>query len=82
MKEGERLLINTGCMAIRLDAIWADGLLFSMDDHLFLNAAGEYFAYTNSEDWKMSEWLADQGFQYGVTILPLTHHGSAGWSIE
>jgi hypothetical protein len=58
---GSRLLINTGCMALRLDRPWSEKLHFYTRDQIVKLPDGRWQAQFQPEDWLMSTMIAGFG---------------------
>ena len=79
---GRRLLINTGCMAVKFDEPWVEEFAFNIQDCLERDEGGTWGARVNPEDWNMSQWLARRGIPYGCTReIPVAHSGSHIWRV-
>ena len=48
------LLVNTGCMLLRLDRSWSPQVYFTINDQLRQNNEGKYYSATEPEDWFIS----------------------------
>ena len=72
----EALLVNTGCMVLRLDRPWADERLWFDDLNGIERVNGELQAVCKSEDWYFSHRVAQEGGQVMATKrVKLTHRG-------
>jgi hypothetical protein len=94
-KEGEVLLVNTGCWLADLRRPWWDNFAFNLHSRIIkdevtynlndgvlepLNEIG-YHVETRSEDWEMSQHLAKAGARVMVTRrVKLKHEGINQWS--
>lgn len=76
-----RLLANTGCMVVRLDQPWNEGISFSMVDYIIKDESGQWTAKCFPEDWFFSKSVADQGGKVMcTTAVKLKHAGVAKFS--
>ena len=74
----EALLVNTGCMVMRLDRPWADERLWFDDLNAIERVGGELRAVCKSEDWHFSHRVAQEGGKVMATrLIKLTHRGFA-----
>jgi hypothetical protein len=77
------LLINTGCMAFRLDAWVREFLLdepFGFETWCEENEDGKIHSQALSEDWRFALWLARNGLRAVATRkVTLTHWGPQGF---
>jgi hypothetical protein len=72
----EALLVNTGCMVLRLDRPWADERLWFDDLNGIERVNGELQAVCKSEDWYFSHRVAQEGGKVMATrTIKLTHRG-------
>jgi hypothetical protein len=79
----EALLVNTGCMVMRLDRPWADERLWFDDLNGIVRIHGELQAVCKSEDWNFSHRVAQEGGKVMATkIIKLTHRGVSDYSSE
>ncbi|HEY2414999.1 MAG TPA: hypothetical protein VGI40_22335 [Pirellulaceae bacterium] len=79
----EALLVNTGCMVMRLDRPWADERLWFDDLNGIVRINGELTAICKSEDWNFSHRVAQLGGKVMATrIVKLTHRGVSDYSSD
>jgi predicted O-methyltransferase YrrM len=80
----DRLLVNTGCWACRLDRPWVDEFSgFTIRDWLQRDAGGTVRPGVFSEDWNASEWWADHGVKvFATRKVALGHVGRASYRNE
>jgi hypothetical protein len=77
----EALLVNTGCMVLRLDRPWADERVWFDDLNGIVRINGELQAICKSEDWNFSHRVAQVGGKVMATrIIKLTHRGVTDYS--
>lgn len=70
------LLVNSGCLVVDIRKPWVDDFCFTSADHIVKDADGKYRAIAESEDYRMSVWLAKRGIRYGATSkVPVYHIG-------
>lgn len=70
-----RLLVNTGCMILRLDQPWSHTLEFCCEDAIeFVNDA--WVATVLPEDWVLSLQVAQNGGKVMAAKMPCTHVGT------
>lgn len=78
------LLVNTGCMVLRLDRPWVDEIYgngemafrFTCSDMIYRNGDGEYVPRVASEDWNLSRHLHDRKYKVLATRkVKLAHMG-------
>ena len=65
-KHEPKLLVNTGCMAVRMDASWCEEFYFKTDSWIE-RIAQSFMPRSLTEDWGMSMWMRDKGLSFGVT---------------
>lgn len=70
------LLINTGCMIVRIDKPWANELYFYNVDRLFINPDGNYQALFEPEDWNFSRMVSQYGKVMATRNIKLLHVGN------
>lgn len=58
------LLVNTGCMIMRLDQTWSDVVHFTINDRI-VNDQNGYRCEVESEDWFLSRMV----YQYGGKVM-------------
>jgi hypothetical protein len=79
----EALLVNTGCMVLRLDRPWADERLWFDDLNGIVRINGELHAVCKSEDWNFSHRVAQVGGKVMATrIIQLTHRGVSDYASD
>jgi hypothetical protein len=72
----DALLVNTGCMVMRLDRAWADERLYFADLNGIEKVNGELRAACKPEDWYFSHRVAQEGGRVMATrAIKLTHRG-------
>ncbi len=72
----EALLVNTGCMVVRIDQPWATKVWFN-DPTGIEQVEGEWRAASMPEDWFFSHRVAQEGGRVMATrLLRLTHRGT------
>jgi hypothetical protein len=77
----DALLVNTGCMVLRLDRPWADERLWFEDVNRILRINGVLVAVCKSEDWNFSHRVAQEGGKVMATkSIKLTHRGISDYS--
>jgi SAM-dependent methyltransferase len=69
------LLINTGCMIIRVDKPWAEELYFYNRDEIFINPQGQYQDLFMPEDWNFSRMVSQVGRVMATRKVKLLHIG-------
>lgn len=76
---GYPLLLNTGCWVCRFDKLKDLGLAFTINDRIIFNqAADEFVAEVESEDWNFSRQCHAAGLRLGATRkIGLNHAGKA-----
>lgn len=67
------LLVNTGCMLVRLGGWVADFPGFTVRDRI-VKEDGKYVAQTEPEDWAFSRWCHAHGLRVLATRLVQAHH--------
>jgi hypothetical protein len=76
----EALLVNTGCMVLRLDRPWADERLWFDDLNGIIRVNGELHPVCKSEDWNFSHRVAQEGGKVMATrTIKLTHRGTTDY---
>lgn len=76
-----RLLINTGCMAIDLNAPGADRLYFRFKDTIRKDREGKFEAWTQPEDWELSRQMRALGMPFGATSdIKVLHQGGKAYA--
>lgn len=79
-KFGAPLLINTGCMLIRMTQPWAREFFFDTSNGI-AEENGRVFSIFEPEDWKMSRWANARKLNVGMTrSIRLIHLGGAAYS--
>jgi hypothetical protein len=74
-REGQALLLNTGCWLMRFDRPWVEGLFFRQQDRIAWHTpSGKYVAQSISEDWDFSRQLASRGCRLGATRKVIVQH--------
>jgi len=77
----EALLVNTGCMVVRLDRPWADERIWFEDLNRIIRINGALQAICKSEDWNFSHRAAQAGGNVMATkSIKLTHRGASDFS--
>lgn len=72
----EALLVNTGCMVVRLNRPWADERIWFEDVNRIVRINGAWQAICKSEDWNFSHRVAQEGGKVMATkSISLTHRG-------
>jgi hypothetical protein len=70
------LLVNTGCMVVRLDREWSDKLYFTINDRIVRTVKG-FEAQVEPEDWFFSRLVNEYGGNVMATKeISLEHIGS------
>lgn len=78
-REGEELLINTGCMLLDLRWPHWDEFAFTFSNRIE-RVDGQRYNQFRPEDWDMSRYLRDRGARYVATWrVALTHYGWGQW---
>jgi|SRR6185503_6734551 len=76
---GHRLLVNTGCMIMRIDRPWSDEVFFTITDRID-HRFGTYTAHVDPEDWNLSRMVADKGGKVMATsAIKLKHIGATAY---
>lgn len=70
---GRALAVNTGLFIMRTDRPWFDDLVFRFEDDI-VERDGQAMVLCRSEDWLMSEFLANRGARVFVTKKVRAHH--------
>jgi hypothetical protein len=79
----EALLVNTGCMVMRLNRPWADERLWFDDLNAIVRVNGQFEAVCKSEDWHFSHRVAQEGGKVMATkAIRLVHRGVADYSSQ
>jgi hypothetical protein len=68
------LMMNTGCLLMDITKPWADSFCFSGHDTIVKGEDGQFMAMAESEDYRMSIWLHQNGVPYGATSKVHTWH--------
>jgi hypothetical protein len=77
----DALLVNTGCMVVRLDRPWADERIWFEDLNRIVKINSEWQAVCKSEDWNFSHRVAQEGGKVMATkSIDLTHRGVSDYS--
>jgi hypothetical protein len=77
----EALLVNTGCMVMRLDRPWSDERVWFDDLNGIIRNNGILEAICKSEDWNFSHRVAQAGGRVMATkTIALTHRGTTDYS--
>lgn len=75
-----KLLVNTGCMIVRIDQLWSDEVYFTINDQID-RQFGTYVANVEPEDWFFSRMVAEKGGRVMATkAIQVTHMGSSGYN--
>jgi hypothetical protein len=70
------LLVNTGCMVMRIDQPWVEELSFYNVDRMHRDeATGELGPYFEPEDWNFSRQVSQAGHVMATTEVKVTHIG-------
>lgn len=70
------LLVNTGCMVVRLDRPWSNELYFTINDKIDLTLNG-FQSFVEPEDWFFSRLVAEKGGNVMATkAIRLEHIGN------
>lgn len=73
------LLVNTGCMVVRLDRLWSDKLYFTINDRIEKTLNG-YRELVEPEDWFFSRLVNEHGGNVMATrAIKLEHIGSTAY---
>lgn len=76
---GAKLLLNTGCMVVRLDRPWCEEVWFEQFDRI-AKIDGRWQMMALSEDWTFSRKVAERGGKVmASTVLDLYHKGIYEW---
>jgi hypothetical protein len=76
---GGDLLVNTGCMAVRVGD-WLRGAVFDFSNVIIKDDNGRYVPYVEPEDWKFSRWCNRREKRIMVTsAVPAVHYGHHGF---
>lgn len=79
-KFGGNLLVNTGCMAVRVGD-WLKGAVFDFSNAIIKGDDGRYTPYVEPEDWKFSRWCHANEKRVVVTrAVPAVHYGHHGFT--
>lgn len=74
-----KLLVNTGCMVVRIDKPWSEKLIFKTEDRIIQTPNG-FTAMADSEDWNFSRQVTDNGGRVMATMnVKLEHVGLQHW---
>jgi hypothetical protein len=77
----EALLVNTGCMVLRLNRPWADERIWFEDLNRIVRISGVLQAICKSEDWHFSHRVAQEGGKVMATkTIQLAHRGMSDFS--
>lgn len=77
------LLVNTGCMIVRLDQPWSPRIKFTITDELLANSEGKYYHKVLPEDWMLSKMVRSWGGRVMATSeIKVDHIGSAFYNSE
>lgn len=77
--EGSRLLLNTGCMVVRLDRPWCGDVWFEQYDAI-AHVDGRWRYLALSEDWYFSKKVSDRGAKVmATTVVEIMHRGLYEW---
>lgn len=77
--ENPVLLINTGCMIIRIDQHWSDEIYFNISDRITKDPYNRtYQAETEPEDWFVSKLLHSKGAKVMATRSVKVSHLGGG----
>jgi hypothetical protein len=75
MSPDAQLLVNSGCMALRIDRDWSWRAAFNINDEI-IHHEGQYKAVVRSEDWNLSEQVANIGGRvYATRAIKAVHIG-------
>jgi hypothetical protein len=72
------LLVNTGCMLMRLDQPWSDQVFFTINDRIVKQFNGTYTAEVEPEDWFISKQVARHGGRVMATTAVQASHVGGG----
>jgi hypothetical protein len=72
------LLVNTGCMIVRIDQPWSEKLFFTINDTIEKNIDGTYTALVEPEDWFLSKLVAQHGGRVMATSEVIATHLGGG----
>jgi len=77
----DKLLINTGCMLLRLKSLPPDKFHFHIEDRVLRDQSGAWGAWCNPEDYYFSQrlWKAKKPYA-ATTAVKLVHHGQLGYT--
>jgi hypothetical protein len=74
------LLVNSGCMALRMDKTWSNQLHFTITDDIIVKN-NRFEALVLSEDWHLSHQVANNGGKvFATTEVQATHLGNGMFS--
>lgn len=74
--EDINLLLNTGCMIMRLDKEFSDKVFFHIANSIIQTPEGKRVAYFYPEDWFVSRLIAKEGGRIaGTKAIRVTHYG-------
>lgn len=71
-----RLLVNTGCMIVRVDQPWSKNLIFKSEERIFINDNQQYQSIADPEDWNFSRQVANYGRVMATTAIKADHIGN------
>jgi hypothetical protein len=75
-KNKNALLVNTGCMIVRIDKRWSDEICFEIRDKIFVDDNDKLYAQVIPEDWNFSRHVAGVGGKVMATsAIDLKHVG-------
>lgn len=79
----QRLLLNTGCMVVRIDQPWAEDIIFKSEERIVKTNAGKakdiFVAHSDSEDWNFSRQVANHGKTMATLEVKADHIGLQHW---
>lgn len=75
---GLKLLVNTGCMVVRVDQDWSDRVLFRSEERI-VRLNGRYEAQADPEDWNFSRQVGQYGKVMATQAVKVEHVGMHHW---
>lgn len=75
-----RLVVNTGCLVVRLDRDWTKQLVWTDGDAIIQTDGGRHVVFI-PEDWQFSRTAQMLGAEVLATkAVEIVHHGTGTWS--